>query len=593
MRILLASMALLCGTSLSAAAEPEKIAKDFCHAVAAQALCSKTFTMAKGTEKRMQSQAGQKLRGDGVALNGQCEAGYNEFYTMESKDGLETACRTTLSLFGPSGSRRAGLVKARGTPKMKLPEKQVEKMIHAVCYAETAAKACPSLEMSKGYDQRLSEATGVPATEKRRYFRKACGQGVFRASLNKGRKGVKLSTFCAGAHGEYGKAGTVQAGLLVATAGSASENQNANSVTQRAVKAANKALAKVVDDICTAMAHTSLAARECPGVKQATGLKDILKVQLGNVVGKIEERCKAVKAPTVTAKNRDAFCSATVKTYGPGGSDFPNMLNVATKAKEEAPAPQPQVTANPEPTGTELVILEAVPARPAGADPVKLLGGQVPGTLTGAACAPYKQAIDDAQSALASATSLKQKVAGTVALEAQGSIGQALCPNDITFKASNTVVKDVAATGLEACHIVEATGRELAKTSRDFRKQRLYRAIMALDEAIARSYAQFQPTCSSLMKARMDRMVQYARDKAKRNQDRFGCSTWEDWVRAEMKVAASFSRKRQLKKAIAALDTRVLPGIFGLEVACDANRSKYAKDRWLSTRKRYQLSMRP
>ena len=98
------------------------IAKDFCHAVAAQALCSKIFVMRKGTEQRMSKLAGQKLRGSGVPLNAQCEAGYTEFYKMEDADGLDAACKTTLGLFGETGTRRAGLVFARNAPAMKLPE---------------------------------------------------------------------------------------------------------------------------------------------------------------------------------------------------------------------------------------------------------------------------------------------------------------------------------------------------------------------------------------------------------------------------------------------------------------------------------------
>ena len=92
------------------------IAKDFCHAVAAQALCSKTFVMRKGTEARMSKLAGQKLRGSGVPLNTQCEAGYTEFYTMEDANGLNAACQTTLGLFGKNGTRRAGLVFGRSIP---------------------------------------------------------------------------------------------------------------------------------------------------------------------------------------------------------------------------------------------------------------------------------------------------------------------------------------------------------------------------------------------------------------------------------------------------------------------------------------------
>lgn len=90
----------------------EAIARDFCHAVAAQALCEDHFTMAKGTEARMEAEAGGKLRGEGSPLDAACSTGYNAFYDYEAEKGLNAACVETLGLYGDDGTKRAGLVSA-------------------------------------------------------------------------------------------------------------------------------------------------------------------------------------------------------------------------------------------------------------------------------------------------------------------------------------------------------------------------------------------------------------------------------------------------------------------------------------------------
>lgn len=86
------------------------IAKDFCHAVAAQALCENHFTMAKGTEAALEQEAGGKLRGEDSPLDEACEAGYSTFYDYEAANGLDAACIETLGLYGKDGTNRPGLV---------------------------------------------------------------------------------------------------------------------------------------------------------------------------------------------------------------------------------------------------------------------------------------------------------------------------------------------------------------------------------------------------------------------------------------------------------------------------------------------------
>ena len=108
-------IALLSSVSFASYADEaasKAIAKDFCHAVAAQALCEDHFTMAKGTEAALEAEAGGKLRGEGSPLDESCEAGYSAFYDYEAENGLDAACVETLGLYGEDGTERAGLVSA-------------------------------------------------------------------------------------------------------------------------------------------------------------------------------------------------------------------------------------------------------------------------------------------------------------------------------------------------------------------------------------------------------------------------------------------------------------------------------------------------
>jgi len=105
------SLLLMVGSASHADEAVNKdIARDFCHAVAAQALCETHFTMAKGTEAALEVEAGGKLRGEGSPLDESCEAGYSAFYDFEAENGLDAACIETLGLYGEDGTKRAGLV---------------------------------------------------------------------------------------------------------------------------------------------------------------------------------------------------------------------------------------------------------------------------------------------------------------------------------------------------------------------------------------------------------------------------------------------------------------------------------------------------
>ena len=597
MRTLIAAMILAAGSAGAAADDPGKVAEDFCYAVAAQALCDKTFIMPKGTEGQLEALAGQKLRGKGKPLNASCEKGYNAFYGLESAKGLESACAKTLTLYGPQGTRRAGLVTPRGKPQMKLPEAQVAAKFKSVCYAEAVAKACPALDMAAGHDARLTRETGVPAGEKLRYFSKECGSGTFRASLAKGK--TTLDAFCAAGHARYGSDGSELAGLLVVKPGMAAPARQAKSpppaldakkMVERARAAANKAIAQTVDQICGALATSRKAADLCAGVSAAAGLEDLLQVQLGDAVGKVAERCAKVQPPAVGDADKAAFCRKAIADYGPKGRAFPNMLVLAEAARPSTPA-QARPAAGSR-TKAERVILDAVPPRRKNTDPVALLGA-APGTLGPDACRGLSDEIKAAKTGLAEASSLKSRVEMTVRLVASGMVGQALCPAGIRFTPPTDVVAAVKASGLEACHIVEDEVKGFRNKEKAFHKERRYRAILALNAASVWAYETFQPVCTRLMTRRVQQMLKFARDNEGRNSARYECFIWSDFVRQEMQAADALARERRHREAIAQLDTRVLAGLHGLEEHCDEKRNKFPRERWLSTRKRYQLSLKP
>ncbi|MEM7429873.1 MAG: hypothetical protein AAF441_27710 [Pseudomonadota bacterium] len=598
MRPLLTTMILLAGTGAAQADDPKAISKDFCYAVAAQALCDKTFTMKKGTEARLQSLAGQKLRGEGEALHKVCNSGYNEFYTLEGSEGLQKACARTMELYGPNGTRRAGLVQPRGKPAMKLPEKQVGATFLAACYSEAVAKDCPTLNMVAGHEQRLQAKTGVPASEKLRYFSTECGRGAFRAANAKHK--VTLNAFCRAGLASYGPNGTAQPGWLTGTVEAAEAPKaepvkpafDAKKITENAQAAANKALAETVDGICTAINTAKAAAGMCPGVTAVAGLENLLQVHLGNQVGSISERCAAAKTPQVTASSKAAFCRSAIASYGPKGTDLPNMLQVQTAAatdhNEQMGA---EVTAAAAPaTGQERVILDAVPARPANFDAAKALG-RTPGTLAGAECQPYTAAFADAQAAMNSATTLKDKVTASIELAMAGMVGQALCPAEISFTPSTGVADAVKATGLEACHIVDAAARTARDKARPHRRDRRYRALNAYNSAVVWAYETYLPTCSKLMKRRVESSLKFARDTVKRNGPINRCSAWTVALRAEMKTAGNLARDRRAKEAIGVLDTSALAALYGVQENCDEARGKYPTESWLVTRKRFQLRL--
>lgn len=232
-RILVA--ALVFSTLLPVAAsadDPKTIAKDFCNAVAAQALCRKVFVMPKDTEARMEALAGGKLRGDGWPLKDVCNEGYNEFYDLEGSDGLQMACQTTLGLFGPNGSRRAGLVTPVAAPAMKMAESDIAAIAQDLCYAATVAEACPDISLTEGVEQRLNTETGVELRKKGGYFSSECGGGVFSASLAKGK--APIARFCAASLAAYGPQGTTRTGLLAGSGAS----KTTGSALSKAVEAA-------------------------------------------------------------------------------------------------------------------------------------------------------------------------------------------------------------------------------------------------------------------------------------------------------------------------------------------------------------------
>jgi len=208
----LSAFILLSSAVPAAADAPATIARDFCHAVAAQARCKKLITMPADTESRLEQRAGGKLRGEESPLKHNCKDGYDEFHAVENANGVAAACSAALRLFGPRGTRRAGLVIPRVKPAMKLPEDEIAAIAKDLCHAATVADICPGLSLAPGIEETLAERTGVELRDKAGYFASECGSGVFAASLAKGK--VDQADFCTAAMLSYGPHGLTRAGLL-------------------------------------------------------------------------------------------------------------------------------------------------------------------------------------------------------------------------------------------------------------------------------------------------------------------------------------------------------------------------------------------
>ena len=186
------------------------------------------------------------------------------------------------------------------------------------------------------------------------------------------------------------------------------------------------------------------------------------------------------------------------------------MNGVASSATASAPA-QPAVPASAL-AGQERTILDAIPVRPASFDAISILG-RAPGTFSGEACGPYAAGFAKAQAAMSKATTLKDKVTASVELTMAGMVGQALCPAEISFTPSTEVADAVRATGLEACHIADAAARKARDKGRSHRRERRYLALDALDRAVISTYETYLPTCSKLMKRRMESSLKFARER--------------------------------------------------------------------------------
>ena len=198
------------------APDPNAIARDFCHAVVAASRCRKAVTMPDGTEARLAEEAGARLRGDDSPTRAACSAGYAEFYADEGRLGRDGACNGGFALFGPQGSRRAGLLARRSKPKLMLPEDEVAAIAGDLCYADQVAKSCSSLALADGLEARLAGQTGTDLRAEDGYFIRECGNGSFAASMARGR--TSIEAFCADGLARFGPAGTDRAGFLTGNA---------------------------------------------------------------------------------------------------------------------------------------------------------------------------------------------------------------------------------------------------------------------------------------------------------------------------------------------------------------------------------------
>ncbi|HHK73707.1 MAG TPA: hypothetical protein ENJ57_00930 [Rhizobiales bacterium] len=571
--LLCVSAALLWPGSGIAANTPQDIAKDFCHAVAAQALCGKYLVMDKTVESRLEQLAGGKLRGKTSPLNPLCEAGYNEYYKAESALGLEKSCKAVVGLFGPQGTRRAGLVTARTAPAMKLPQSTISIMVKDLCYAASVARACPGVSLSKGVEERLNTQSGVKLRDPKGYFSTECGSGTYRASLARGK--TSLPEFCARSLVAYGKTGNIRAGLLSRTADLAARPATpkpASAAAPRPAPATQPAPAKSVTPAASpAPAPAKPVAK--PPARPAPAPALAPAKSAAPVVAPAPVPAKPVAKPPARP------------AYAPPAPAAPALAAPLAPARPAAPL-RPVA-----PSQYNLVILTQLPPLAAGKTPTSILGA-VPGTLGPQACRAIQQRVARAGQNLRAARTFATQTRQAILYTAEVKAASSLCPTLPAGRLPEAVLAGAINTGLDACPVVLQTIRDLNAVATGYRKKSMYRGLFGITQAKLWAMERMQGSCSRYTQGIMKSTLKYTRKAADRERKSYTCRIWQNLFYSEMKAVRALSSKKAIAQALRRLDSRAAAAIHGERAACEnPSYAASSEKQWLSTRKYLQLRM--
>ncbi|PLX38214.1 MAG: hypothetical protein C0606_08325 [Hyphomicrobiales bacterium] len=481
------------------------------------------------------------------------------------------------------------------------------------CQAVAAQASCKKVfVMPKDTEQRLADLAGGPLRGKDSALKDDCNAGYNAYYALEDEKGQDAA--CAAALGLFGENGTQRAGLVVARA------------APSGLKLPEAAIAAMATDLCYAVT----VADNCPDTKLVEGIEARLDgeagVRLREPGGYFSGECGSGAFRASLAKGKVAlteFCATSLGEYGPSGTVRAGLLTgpqTAAAAPVIVPAPgiappesqtlrviqPPKDTAAkkvaPPKTGDKkaedkevapgipasaLTILTDLPPLPEGKTAEDVLGF-TPGARSAEACAALTGELA-AESAALEAGNLADKTRTAVQLAAHIRIAASVCPGASVPEMPQAVVDAVAATGLEACHIVLEADKTLEAAGRDLQKANDFLSMIANTEGRLWALEGFAPTCSSATERSMSSKVRFAKSQLDREKEFYGCRLWQDLQRQEMDGLRVLMKDKKWVEGIALLDGRIAAVLHGAQAACgDKGSVDSMKKYWLTQRQFFQ-----
>ena len=217
--------------------------------------------------------------------------------------------------------------------------------------------------------------------------------------------------------------------------------------------------------------------------------------------------------------------------------------------------------------------------------------GFAPGSLPDEACAERLAARTRNAAALKEAKTLAETTRLAVRLAADIKLTEAVCGGE-PAEMPDAAAAAVAASGLEACHIVLEETDALDDAIMGYLNDKHYRAMLAAEEARLWALGAFAPACSKLTERRMTSALRFARTRLARDTKTYPCLIWQTFIRDEQDAVRALKDDGEWMAAIERLDNRLAPAIHGLDAACDKrnfveSNTKY----WLFQRRQIQAEM--
>ncbi|MCW2305789.1 hypothetical protein [Rhodobium gokarnense] len=448
------------------------------------------------------------------------------------------------------------------------------------CHAVAAASRCrKAVTMPDGTEARLTDEAGARLRGDASPTKAACSAGYAAFFADLGRLGRDEA--CNGVLALFGPDGGRRAGLLAPR-------------DKPKLMLPEDEVAAIASDLC----YADQVAKSCSGFALTDGLDARLAGQTGvdlRAEGSyFEPECSAGTFAASMARGRSAtetFCADGLARFGPAGTDRAGFLtgdapDVPATPVATSPAADP-TTGRPR---QALVVLTALPPLPIGKTAEDVLGF-VPGGLPEEACAERLAARAQNIAALGEAKTLGETTRLAVRIAADIKLTEAVC-GGAPAEMPDAAAAAVAASGLEACHIVFEETEALDGAIAGYLNDKRYRAMLAVEEARFWALEAFAPACSTLTERRMTSAQRFARTRLIRDQKTYPCLAWQNFIRDEQEAVRALKADGDWMAAIERLDNRLAPAIHGLDAACDKqnyveSNTKY----WLFQRRQIQAEM--